>query len=73
MTKYYTISFPGEYGQHVVETWSQEQILKSYYTYWNRKMFQSGNSDQVSEQACIDDWIVIHHACETDEWGGEIT
>ena len=70
--KYWTISFPGEYGQHVVETWSQEQILKSYYTYWNKKMFESGNADLVSEENCIQDWIVIHHAYETNQWGKDL-
>lgn len=70
--KYYTISFPGEHGQHVVETWSQEQILKSYYTYWNKKMFESGNADQVSEENCIQDWIVVHYAYETNQWGKDL-
>lgn len=72
MTKYYTIVFPGEHGQHVQETWSREQILKSYYTYWNRKMFESGNSHLVSEERCIEDWITIHWAMETDEFGNKI-
>jgi hypothetical protein len=71
-TKYYTIVFPGEFGQHVQETWTREQILKVYWTSWNRKMFQSGNSDKVSEENCIEDWIVTHWAEETDEFGNKL-
>lgn len=70
--KHYTIVFPGEFGQHVQETWNTEQILKSYYTYWNRKMFESGNADKVNEQNCIDDWITLHWAQETDQWGNKL-
>jgi hypothetical protein len=70
--KYYTIVFPGEFGQHVQETWTREQILKVYWTSWNRKMFQSGNSDKVSEENCIEDWIVTHWAEETDEFGNKL-
>ena len=67
--KYYTIVFPGEFGQHVQETWNREQILKFYWASWNRKMFQSGNSDLVSEDHCVEDWITTHWATETDEFG----
>lgn len=67
--KYYTICFPGEYGQNVVETWSEEQILKSYYAHWTHKMVQANKHDQVSEQQCIDDWVVVHWAVETDQFG----
>jgi len=70
--KYYTIVFPGEFGQHVQETWNREQILKFYWTHWNRKMFQSGNSDKVTEDNCIEDWITIHWAEETDEFGNKL-
>ena len=39
--KYWTIVFPGEFGQHVQETWSEDQIIKAYYTYWSTKMIQN--------------------------------
>ena len=29
--KYWTIAYPGEYGQHVVETFNEEQIIDSYF------------------------------------------
>jgi hypothetical protein len=70
--KYYTIVFPGEFGQHVQETWSTDQILQSYYTYWVTKMIQNNNYVDISEERCIDDWCTVHWAVETDEWGNKI-
>jgi hypothetical protein len=67
--KYWTIVFPGEFGQHVQETWSEDQIIKSYYSYWAQKMIMAGHREQVSTQSCIDDWTVVHWAQETDQWG----
>jgi hypothetical protein len=67
--KYWTIVFPGEFGQHVQETWSEEQIIKSYYSYWAQKMIIAGRGDDISRDRCIDDWTVVHWAQETDQWG----
>lgn len=69
---YWTISFPGEFGQHVVETWSEDQIIKSYYTYWYGKMVQANKHDMISKQHCIEDWCVVHWAVQTNEWGEKI-
>lgn len=70
--KYYTISFPGEYDQHVVETWSEEQILKSYYDYWKLRMKQAGKESEINEQTCIEDWITVHWGVRTDRWGNKL-
>lgn len=72
MSKYYTIIFPGEFGQHVQETWDKEQILKAYWFYWNRKMFESGHGDEVTQDKCVEDWVVTHWAEETDQWGNKL-
>jgi hypothetical protein len=68
--KYYQISFPGEFGQDVVETWSEEQILKSYYVYWCGKMIQNVAAPDLNPDNCIQDWCVTHWAVEvpTPEW-----
>jgi hypothetical protein len=71
--KYWTIVFPGEHGQHVQETWNEEQIIESYYKYWSGKMFLNGKGSLVSMSNCIDDWKVIHWATETDEFGNKRT
>ena len=70
--KYWTIVFPGEFGQHVQETWSEDQIIESYYKYWYGKMVESNNHDKISRELCIDDWCVVHWAEETDEFGKRI-
>ena len=67
--KYYTIVFPGEYGQHVQETWSEEQIIKYYYRYWSVRMIQAGHGDDISRERCIEDWTAVHWAMETDQFG----
>ena len=70
--KYWTIAYPGEYGQHVVEIFSEDQIIDSYFRYWCIKMIESGKGDDISRDRCIDDWIVVHWAKETDKWGNDL-
>lgn len=70
--KYWTIAFPGECGQHVQETWSEDQIIQSYYTYWSTKMIENGHRGDISRESCIDDWTVVHWATETDQFGNKI-
>lgn len=70
--KYYTIAFPGQHGQHVVETWSEDQIIKSYYKYWSIKMIQNVKDPDLSTENCITDWLVIHWGTETDEFGNRL-
>ena len=70
--KYWTIAFPGEFGQHVVETWSEDQIMQSYYGYWVGKMIENrGAKADLGKDRCIEDWTVVHWAVETDEWGNK--
>ena len=70
--KYYTIVFPGEFGQHVQETWRTDQILNSYYTHWATKMIEHNKQSDISEDLCIEDWCIIHWAEETDEFGNKL-
>lgn len=70
--KYYTIAYPGEFGQHVQETFSEDQIIQSYYKYWYSRMVQANRHDMISRENCIDDWIVVHWAMETDQFGNKL-
>lgn len=63
--KYYRINFPGEYGQHVEEIWSEDQILASYYPYWSMMMIQNVPNADLDKNVCIEDWVTVH-------WGIEI-
>ena len=62
--KYYSISFPGEFGQHVDEIWSEDQIINSYYKYWSGKMIENVPSCDLCRKNCIEDWCVVHWAIE---------
>ena len=71
--KYWTISFPGECGQHVVETWSEDQIFQSaWYRNWVLKMVQNDKAHLMLEKTAIDDWVAVHWAVETDQWGNSL-
>ena len=69
--KYYLISFPGEFGQHVVETFTEDQIIQSYYKYWALRMVEAGKED-ITKENCIEDWKVVHWAKPTDQWGNDL-
>lgn len=70
--KYYTMCYPGEHGQHVQETFSEFQILQSYFTYWCGKMQEVNKHNEISIMNCIDDWISVHWATETDQFGNQL-
>jgi len=70
MTTYWTIVFPGEFGQHVQETWTEDQILKSYYSHWCEMMVQAGKGAGAGRQRdCINDWTIVYWAEKTNEFG----
>jgi len=60
--KHWSIAFPGEFGQDVVETWTEDQIIKSYYTYWSTKMLENNHKAEISRERCIEDWCTVHWA-----------
>lgn len=61
--KIYTISFPGECGQDVTETWTREQILRSsWYRNWVMMMVQADKAFLIDDDTAIDDWCVVHWA-----------
>mgnify|MGYP006975172243 CR=1 FL=1 len=67
--KYYTIAFPGEFDQQVQETWTEDQIIKSYYRHWSTNMILAGKGDDITRERCIEDWCAVHQAVETDRCG----
>ena len=72
--RYWTIVFPGECGQHVQETWSEKQILSSaWYKNWVMKVIEDRRVELLEDnQTAIDDWIVVHWAIETNEFGRDL-
>lgn len=70
--KYYTIYYPGEFDQRIQETFSEDQIINSYFDQWSNKMKELGREHMISKERCIEDWIVVNWAVETDKYGVEL-
>lgn len=49
-----------------VVTKTEEQILEEYWEYWKGKMIAAGKESMISEENCIEDWVVCHWAMPTD-------
>lgn len=65
--------YPGEVGQLVRETFSEDQIIESYYDYWSKRMMLKEQNDaNLDHQRCIEDWCVVHWAWETNKHGEKI-
>ena len=51
-------------GRHI---FTEEEILEIYYPHWKREMTRIGKVDQISERACIEDWVVVNWAWKVEE------
>lgn len=45
---------------------SEKQILDSYKEWWSEQMIKVGKANLISDENCIDDWIVVNWANEKD-------
>lgn len=60
---YYKYLEQGDDGITPVEVRiSKQEILDTYYEYWKSQMVRVGKKDQISEDSCVEDFIVIHWA-----------
>jgi hypothetical protein len=68
--KYWSINYPGDSGEDIVETLSEKEILEQYYPYWSGKMIEKYGQKEFektwSKQECIEDWVVVHWAWESE-------
>lgn len=66
--RYYSYNEYSDEGDYIV-TVSEEDIRKTYYPYWFKKMCDKFGQAQVQEnycfEDCLDDWIVVHWAWES--------
>lgn len=69
--RYWTIAYPDRDGTDVIETLSEDEILKEYWDYWYGRMCEKFGKEYVdanySKQDCIDDWTVVHWAVESKD------
>lgn len=67
--KYWTIAYPDENDNDVVETLSEDEILAEYWNYWYGRMCEKFGKEYVdanyTKSDCIDDWTVLHWAVES--------
>lgn len=67
--KYWSIGYPDEDGNDVVETLSEREIVEQYWHYWYGRMCDKYGKEHVDAhytvQDCIDDWVVVHWAWES--------
>lgn len=74
--KYWSIGYPDENGNDVVETLSEKEILDQYWNYWYNRMCEKFGKEHVdadyTKQDCIDDWVVVHWAWDdVENWYDE--
>jgi hypothetical protein len=46
-------------------TRTDDEILQFYWDYWSTGMKRIGKDREISEERCIEDWVVIHWAYQT--------
>jgi len=56
---------PTENGDREVKV-TDAEILASYFTYWSEQMKKVGKFDQINEENCITDFVVVHWAYRDD-------
>lgn len=67
--RYWTICYPGDNGDIVYETLSDDDIIEQYFPFWWGKMIEKFGLEECeknwSKKECIDDWVTIHWATES--------
>ena len=66
--KYYTKPVPSDMAI-IYKTYSTKEILDEYFVQWCEMMIQGGSGEFLSTQRCIDDWVLINQAWESDSEG----
>ena len=64
--RYWEVSYPKDnsFQEVVNEIFSDDDIIKMYYEYWCGRMKEVGKESEISEQNCIEDWVIINWAVE---------
>lgn len=65
--KRYSYIEPGEDGNPIEYTFTEEEILNQYYPYWSDRLKQLGREHLISKERCLEDWIVVNWAVEVKD------
>lgn len=67
--RYWSFGYPDEKNKDVIETFSEDDIMKTYWPYWYGRMCDKFGKDHVDahycKEDCIQDWITVHWAWES--------
>lgn len=50
-----------------VHTYTRQEILDAYYDSWKKKMIKVGKEHLISEDNCVQDWVVVNWAREVEK------
>jgi hypothetical protein len=64
--RHYKWNEMGADGGNIVCEATDAEILKMYYPYWCEQMRKVGRENLISEEACLEDFIVVNWAWEVD-------
>jgi hypothetical protein len=70
--KYYTYVEPGWDDEPVYHTWSEQDIRKEWYPYWDEQMakkYGASYKDKYNFQDCVEDFCIVHWAWKSDKNG----
>lgn len=66
--RHWSICYPDENDNTVIETLSESEIISQYWDYWYSSMCKKFGKETVdanySTLDCINDWVVVHLASE---------
>lgn len=53
---------PGDNMQPVMKEFTESQILEQYGPWWRSEMRRVGKADEISDENCIMEWVVVNWA-----------
>lgn len=59
-----TYKYQDQEGEHLV---TRDEIIKTYYPWWCEQMRKVGKEAYISEENCVDDWLVVHWAWDVSD------
>ena len=55
---------PGDDGENIVMTTTDEEIIANFYPHWCEQMRKAGKDAWISYEECIEDFVAVHWAEE---------
>lgn len=52
----------GDDGENVVVTITEDEVFATYWPWWQEQMRKAGKGDEISREACIEDFLIVNWA-----------